>query len=1011
MRGGLARTLGALLAAAVSSSASAQPSEAAIAPELYGRTVATVIYTADGEVDEKEVRELIAIEAGRPLTDADTGATIRNLFKTLRYADVVITGEPTPDGGVAVTVHLWKAYRVAKIRFDGKSSLSRDELRRAVAFSEGEPFSASALEAGTAALERRLSTEGYLHPTVEPEAIFDPQTFTVEVVYRIAAGDRARVAKPFFDGEVRPFSEEVLAEKGKVRVGRRYSEAKARDAADRMRRYLLSAGYFRANAELIAAEPTEDGRLQPVYRLVVGPRYELAVTGIKEKTARKEILALLEDQSYDDGLLEQWASDRKERLQRAGRYRAKVSAAAAAEGDPVVITLSVDPGPKYAVERIAIRGNASVPEKTLRELLVTRKKGLPVVQKGRLLDRDLEADADAIRGYYQVHGWIDAKVDKEVREGSRPDLLTVEIGIAEGQRTFIEERTVEGAAHLSPADIDRLVSVRVGEPFNPSAVRQDVAALTDYYWNNGWREAAVQDRYTLSEDRSKAVITYRVEEGMRSFFGKTILRGSTSTDPDRILRQVAWKEGEPYSEEKIADTQQNLARTGVFRTIEVRPQPADPQNQSRTVDLSVKEARKLSLLYGFGYQNAPGAAENRNDVFGIAGVTYRNLFGLMHSASLEVQYAPFSQRGHVFASFVEPYLFGTNVPLNLVAFVSREPIQDIDIDRAGGYLESVRVWKKYLRVGLRYEYQQSGPTNPEDLSRIELEKFPRSDRPIKQSAIGPSFLWDRRDDILDPHSGYYASLAGKYAFPFLSADARYGKVSGQVAWFQRFLGGVLGASLRAGAIYPYDLEAEIPVPIPERFFAGGSTTARGFDTDVAGIPGVTVDYNTQATLHAGPGEGSCFPTYPNLSAYDCSEGPRIIGGNGFMAWSLEYRRPILGNLGVSLFYDLAQVWENPGDINFKIEGPLVVGDDRQPNTQMGLRQSMGAGLHYMTPIGPIRLEYAVPVQRRTIDFDVTIDKFPDGTACDPSIDPEGCVRGSGSTRESGRILLSIGYPF
>ena len=196
-----------------------------------------------------------------------------------------------------------------------------------------------------------------------------------------------------------------------------------------------------------------------------------------------------------------------------------------------------------------------------------------------------------------------------------------------------------------------------------------------------------------------------------------------------------------------------------------------------------------------------------------------------------------SQRGHVFASFLEPYLFNTSVPLTFVAFVSRAPIQDIDIDRIGGYLESARLFRKYTRVALRYEYQQIAPRNPEDLSTIELEKFPKSDQPIKQSAIGPSLFYDRRDDILDPKSGYYVTVAGKYAFPFVNATARYGKVSGQAAWFHRFLGGVVGVSGRAGAIFPYDLAAEVPVPIAERFFAGGSATGRGFDTDVLGHPG------------------------------------------------------------------------------------------------------------------------------------------------------------------------------
>src|SRR5262249_60464716 len=109
----------------------------------------------------------------------------------------------------------------------------------------------------------------------------------------------------------------------------------------------------------------------------------------------------------------------------------------------------------------------------------------------------------------------------------------------------------------------------------------------------------------------------------------------------------------------------------------------------------------------------------RNGSLGTAGVTDRTLFGSRRTASLEVQYAPISGRGPVFASFPEPSLSNTNVPLTLVVFAAREPIQDINIDRVGGFLESVRLFGQHLRVGLRYEYQQIAPTNPEDLSTVE----------------------------------------------------------------------------------------------------------------------------------------------------------------------------------------------------------------------------------------------------------------------------------------------------
>ncbi len=985
-----------LVLAVLAAGAFARGQAAEIRTELFGRPVESIAFTSDGPAERREIETLITFRVGRPLTEDDTGATIRNLFGTLEFSNVLVEAEPIDGGGVAVTVHLWRSFRVARIEFYGKVSLSREEMHRAIPFSERDPFNQTALAEGASSLERRLGTDGYMHPVVDPKVIFDDRKFTATVVYRIAAGERARVATPFFDGSVDPFTPEDLLARTRLKVGSLYRESRARADADRLGKFLLAQGRFKAGVELIAAEPTDDGRIRPVYRIAVGPRFVIEATGIKEKQVRREILGLLEGRGFDEDLLEQWTDTTRDTLQREGHYRARV-AAAATGADPAVVKATVEEGAKYAVERIAISGNASVPEKSLRALILTRKKGFPLLRKGRLLDLDLESDASALLGYYQTHGWIGARVEKPaVAEGSKPDLLDVTFTIVEGPRTFVASRRIEGAAHLTAAEIDALVTVREGEPFNRSAVRQDVAALITQYWNSGWREASVQDSFTLSQDRTKADVVYRIEEGMRSFFGKTIVRGNAVTDPDRILRQVSWREGEPFSEEKIADTQRNLARTGVFRSIEVQPKPVAPDNPERNVDIDLTEARRLSLLYGVGYQYAQGASQP-SDPFASVGVSYRNLFGSMRSASLEVQYAPFSRRGYVVANFLEPYLFATDIPLTFAAFASREPIQDIDINRLGVFFESVRLFG-HMRVGLRYSYQQIAPNNPQDLSTIQLEKFPKSDQPIKQSAIGPSFLYDRRDDVLDPHEGYYWTVAGNYAFPFLSANAHYGKVSGQAAWFTRLPGGVVAASVRVGGLFPYNAAAQGTVPIAEKFFAGGSSTARGFDTDLEGIPGVTVDYNTQATLHEPPGTGSCaaqFPGYPDAAPYDCSPGPRILGGNGFMALGLEYRFPIAGNLGVSVFYDLAQVWENPGDINFRIEGDL------------GMRQSIGAGFHYMTPIGPLRLEYGRPVELRTIAFAVTTTTQPDGKPCAPSP----CTLAFGSTKETGRVLLSIGYPF
>ncbi len=954
----------------------------------FGKTVVSVACTTDGTVDNEEVSRLIEVKAGQPLTEDGTAATIRNLFATRQFSDVSIDAQDAP-GGVAVTVHLFRAFRVWPLSFSG-TPVSRLELRRIVPFPEGGVFQPEMLALGTAAIKRRLAEEGYLQTRVTPEVTYDRTRFNARVLYRIVAGKPARAASPFFDGDTAPYTPAMLVKRAHMKPGDRYRESKARADAARLTEFLHKQSRLKGSVELIAAQPAADGRIMPVYRIAVGPEVLFETKGIKVKRVASEMHGLLEGQVFDEDLVLQYVEQKRKELQGDGMYRAKVDYAMKQTPEALVVTITVDEGPKFAIEKIAFAGNLSVKDKDLLALMVTHKKGFPVLRPGHLVDEDLNGDVSAILGYYQTRGWINARIDKpRVTDGSAPGRLVVTVPIVEGPRAVVAQVHVEGADHAGEAASGKALLIKKGAFYNPNLVRQDVFNLQTWYHDHGWREAAVKNEVRVTADGLNADVAYRVEEGVRTFFGKAIVRGNTRTRTARITRLLAWKEGQPFSEADILQTQRNLTRSGVFRRVDLRPQAADPKTQTRTMDVDLQEGRPLSLLYGVGYQYTPDATENRSDPFATVGASYNNLFGRMQSAGFEAQFAPISRRGRLQVSFREPYLFNTQYPLTVLAYYVVEPIQDIDIRRLGTAIESSRYFGKYLRLALRYEYQRITPVNPSDLSNIEKENFPRSDLPIEESTIGPNVFYDRRDDVVDPHAGYYLTAGYKYAFPFLNAEARYQKVSAQGAWFRRVGGSVLAVGVRAGAIWPYG-PSDIQVPIAERFFAGGRATNRAFDTDLQGIPGATVDYNAQATPHADPASnGSCAPAFPTLTAWDCDFGPRIVGGNGFLGINVELRIPIFDGFGGTIFYDASQVWQDPSHIRLSLEG------------SSGLRQGVGVGLRYMTPIGPIRAEYGWPVSSRTIPYDVTYT------------DPQGnrTILGSATTREKGKLFVSIGYPF
>ena len=982
------------------------------AESLYGRIVLSMAYRCDGAVEKADVERLITIRVGSPLTDSETAQTVRNFFATRQFSDVQVEATPV-EGGVDVVVLLFRSYRVYPLKFAGRRGLSADELRRALPFFAGSVYSAADVDEGAAALQRRLVAEGFPSARVVPETDFDPRRFDAGVTYRIDAGERARVGPAIFQGSLDPYTADELLAHARLKPGDRYRESKALADATRIREFLHAAGRLKASVDLIAAQPADGGRILPVYRASVGPEVVFETVGLKVKRVRKDIHELLEGQVFDEDLVLQYVETEQQQLQRKGFYRARV--VYAIDTKPGVITVRIDAevGQKYSVERILFEGNASVEDKTLRKLLITSPRGLPIFSPGRLTDEDLKGDVDAVLGYYQANGWVGAKVGPAaVTDGSRPDRLVLKIPIQEGPRTMVESRTILGAGHADTADLDRLLAVTVGRPFNPALLRQDVGAIQSFYLDRGWLEVSVREEYKLSPDRTAADVTYRVEEGLRSFFGKTIVRGNTVTKTDRIRDLASWSEGAPFSEEKVLETQRQLSRTGAFQRVDVRPEPADPADQERNVQIEVQEARPLSLMYGFGYQYLPEAAENQNDPFVVGGVTTRNLFGGLRSAGLEAQIA-LSGRYRVQASYRDPFLLGIGFPFASVLFAGIETIGTVNLRRFGWVNEAWHFFGPYLRGSLRVEYQSNQPTNPEKLSPIDLNQFSRLDQPIEEAAVGTAFLYDRRDDPINPRHGYYASIAGKYAFPFLRAEAQFSKFAAQGVYFQPIGKAILGVSGRVGGIFPYGVaNAEVDqilVPVAERFFVGGRSTERAFETDLLGIPGsfglpgeadATVDYTTYASEATTPGTGNCASLYPNvvpvepfdLHDFNCTAGPSIIGGNGFLSINAELRVPIAGNLGGSVFYDAAQVWKSFSSVGWHFEG------------SNGLRQAVGVGLWYMLPIGPLRAEYAWKLTRRVIPISIVDVTKPDIVDWN--------ILGYSSTREGpGQFYVSIGFPF
>ncbi|MGZ5494635.1 MAG: BamA/TamA family outer membrane protein, partial [Thermoanaerobaculia bacterium] len=226
-------------------------------------------------------------------------------------------------------------------------------------------------------------------------------------------------------------------------------------------------------------------------------------------------------------------------------------------------------------------------------------------------------------------------------------------------------------------------------------------------------------------------------------------------------------------------------------------------------------------------------------------------------------------------------------------------------------------------------------------NNIPVPTLPRSLLDIQISSITPTFFWDKRDDIVDPHRGFFTSASASYAFPLFSAKSRFTKEFVQGAWYVPLTTRtVFAVSSRVGWIQP--LGDTDSVPLSERFIGGGEASHRAFGLDLLGTLCEDRGVVPQAR------RPNCRETL-----YDLDPAPGHIrlaplGGNGLLILNAEYRFPVFGPVGAAVFTDIGNVYKTSA---------IRFGD---------LRYGVGTGIRYLSPLGPLRFDVGYKLRRRVL---------------------------------------------
>jgi len=591
------------------------------------------------------------------------------------------------------------------------------------------------------------------------------------------------------------------------------------------------------------------------------------------------------------------------------------------------IVFTVLEGRKVRIKDILIEGNKSFPKGRILKLLKTKRAWF--FNAGVLKDEVLKEDAERIKSFYQREGYTDVVVAYEVKPDAKKSyLLFITIKVTEGKKYLVGSVMVQGNKDVTEKEILKTLTDCIpGKVFSQESMKKDLTGIQGLYFDRGYISAQVQDSSLVNTDSGRVDVTYQITENQVVYVDKIKIRGNIKTKDVVIRREMRIHPGEKFDGEKLRRSKERLTNLGYFEEVSYdTEETSQPAKKNLVVD--VKETKTGAFSFGGGYSTVDqfvGFVEVEQKNFDWRNWPYFTGAG----QNLKVRASIGNLSNGFELSFTEPWMFDYPVSFGFDLY-RRTHTQDSDTGYAydeavtGGDLRLGKELSEYLRGDIMYRLDQIDISNLESGTTSQDLIDEAADSPYLVSVITPSLTYDSRDNVFDTRKGNLVTGAFDFAGGPLGGDKNYWKFFGRAShYFPMPRGAVLEVRGRLGLAQPYSSTEKIP--ISERFFAGGAYTIRGYQE-----------------RKVGPVDNNGDP----------------LGGASMVIGNIEYTYPIFSFLKVAAFYDVGNVWEKMGDIfsNKNANGIENSG---------GFKSGIGIGLRIKTPIGPIMLDYGIPMDKES----------------------------------------------
>jgi outer membrane protein assembly factor BamA len=921
-----------------------------------GQNISSVEISARPDVDIDAMRERIEVKAGKPFSAQELNQSVAALQQTRLFSEVQVSLEPE-QAGLRVLFILQPTDYIGVIEFPGVGTkFPYTALLQAVDIPEQSPYFSGLEVQGQKGLLDYLHKQGYFSADVRVEASRDETHRVVNLIFHCDLKKQARVRKIEFTGISEQQSEQLKAalrgvwarlKRVTLKPGQKYSEPHIAKSIDFIRDRLRTQNRLAPTVRLASATYDPDSnRLDLRLDVVAGPEVSVRVTGarVSSKTLHR-LVPIYEEGAADQDLIDEGQRNLRAYFQTKGYFNAKVDAHVDKENEKVAIVYEVERGRKHREAGVYFDGNHYFTDAELKSH-ISIKKGFLFLH-GSYSEELLSKSANSLTQLYKDAGFEGVSIQPKVEDFEPQVYVTFQI--KEGPQDKVGTLQLLGNKTQSLPALTRKykLQLQAGQPFSRKLMEADRTRLLAGYLDLGYLNATVRSAASAVPDQPHMVnVTYSIDEGPQAHIANVAFLGQNHTKTSFIQKITAaqLKPGQDLSEGHFLQSESDLYDLGIFDWARVEPlRPVVDQTQEEVL-VKIHESPLNSMDIGGGLEIIPRAGNipvNSVAVPGIPPISLGNKFtvsqksyvgprfsfdfarhnlrGRAETATIGTILSRLDQRG--FFTYSDPHFRGSSWS-SLFSLsgerTTQNPIYTAELGQVSFQVEKALDRKRTQNVILRYSFQR---TNLYDILIPGLV-LPE-DRHVRLSTFDGEYIRDTRDKPLDAHRGSYQTFDFGITSKTLGASADFLRFLGQSAFYVPVKPSLVWATnIRLGLATPF---SGSDVPLSERFFTGGADSLRGFPIN-----------------GAGPQRPVPVCSNPSNPA-TCTLISVPVGGNMLFIVNSEARfpLPIKQGLGGVFFYDGGNVYSNISLRQFA--------DD--------FTHSVGVGLRYQTPVGPVRFDF------------------------------------------------------